>query len=165
MIEITGKELNAGDWIAISANVSTSSQAILFGYVTKVTQKRAFIVRQGYWGDYDKTYMSNANGILKIPLDMVPKHVVDGINDLIGTNMIVDSLENEGVALIGKSVFVLMLDSSMTTFSSAEPFGVAVISEDDTQKFKKSGYRNDYDKVTIFENVESGLPWLNKDRP
>ena len=46
MIEVTGKELEVGDWIAVSANVSTSSQTILFGYITKVTQKRVYYKRR-----------------------------------------------------------------------------------------------------------------------
>lgn len=83
MIEVTGKELEVGDWIAVSANVSTSSQTILFGYITKVTQKRVYIIREGYWKDYDKTYMQNTKGILKIVKNMVPKEIVEGINILL----------------------------------------------------------------------------------
>ena len=56
-----------------------------------------------------------------------------------------------------QEVFVLLCDSSGTTFSSDEPFGVAVTTEDEAKRFVadgKFGYSQSYSKLTIFESSD-----------
>lgn len=80
MNDVTGEELNVGDWIAISVNVSTSSQEIRFGLVTKVAGKRVyFITKRELLDDYVERYMSNNKAIIKICRDMIPTDLSDGI--------------------------------------------------------------------------------------
>ena len=73
-------ELYPGDWIIISANISTASQALLYGFVTKSTENRINIVRE-YGTDwyptkpYIKTYMTNSKAIMQIPRDIIPMKI------------------------------------------------------------------------------------------
>ena len=76
-------ELGPGDWIIISANISTASQALLYGFVTKSAENRISIIRENRTiynvdyngGKYIKTYMRNSSAILKIPLGAVPEQI------------------------------------------------------------------------------------------
>lgn len=88
MKDRNGMELNINDFIVISANVSTASQALLFGLITKVTKKRISIIRESGWlyastKPYLKTYMRNNDAIMKIRIDVVPEEIR---NELIKLN-------------------------------------------------------------------------------
>lgn len=80
MKDRNGIELNIDDFIVISANVSTASQALLFGLITKVTEKRISIIRESGWlyastKPYLKTYMRNNDAIMKIGINVIPEEI------------------------------------------------------------------------------------------
>jgi hypothetical protein len=81
-------ELYPGDWIIISANISTASQALLYGFVTKSVENRISIIRENGWARYNinyngikyiKTYMRNSNAILKITRNDIPEQIQNKI--------------------------------------------------------------------------------------
>ncbi|NOR85389.1 hypothetical protein GQ473_04670 [archaeon] len=89
MKDRNGMELNINDFIVISANVSTASQALLFGLITKVTKKRISIIRESGWlyastKPYLKTYMRNNDAIMKIRIDVVPEEIRNELIELNG---------------------------------------------------------------------------------
>lgn len=80
MKDRNGTDLYPGDWIVISANVSTASQSLLFGFVTKVSENRVSMIRENGWlhatyKPYIKTYMLNTSAILNIPRDIIPMKI------------------------------------------------------------------------------------------
>ena len=81
MKDRNGIELYPGDWIIISTNISTASQALLYGFITKSIENRISIIRENGWARYNinyngdkyiKTYMRNSNAILKIARNDIP---------------------------------------------------------------------------------------------
>ncbi|MCK5642858.1 MAG: hypothetical protein KAJ19_18760 [Gammaproteobacteria bacterium] len=88
MKDRNGIELYPGDWIIISANISTASQALLYGFITKSIENRISIIRENGWVRYNinynedkyiKTYMRNSNAILKIACNDIPKQIQNKI--------------------------------------------------------------------------------------
>lgn len=56
---------------------------------------------------------------------------------------------------MSKFVYVLLIDSDMTTFSQPKPFGVAVTDEEDAKKFvSECRYGADYEKLEVFDTYE-----------
>ena len=90
MKDVVGSELNKGDYIVISKNISTAQQSIIFGYVTYAKVNRVYFIRQSNsyaWKkdrndtiEYDEGYMTNNSAILKIPFEYVPDSIVNEIN-------------------------------------------------------------------------------------
>ena len=61
-----------------------------------------------------------------------------------------------------KYVYVLLADGDGTMRSSDTPFGVAVASKEEAERFLKEGkvgYTHSYAKVRIFEKFEEGIKW------
>ena len=63
-----------------------------------------------------------------------------------------------------KYVYVLLMDDSGTTRSINEPFGLAVITEEEAKRFvsdktRPVGYSQSYCKVAIFDNKDAALEW------
>jgi hypothetical protein len=61
-----------------------------------------------------------------------------------------------------REVFVLMADDDGTIWSRPEPFGVAVTTESEAQRFVKEGrvgYSQCYFKIKVFDNMEEAIEW------
>lgn len=61
-----------------------------------------------------------------------------------------------------KEVFVLLADGADTFFSSAEPFGVAVTTEEEAKRFVREGHvgtRQSYEKLRIFDSMNEAVAW------
>ena len=64
-----------------------------------------------------------------------------------------------------KYVYVLLSDGDGTMRSSDTPFGVAVTTEAEAERFVKEGkvgYTHSYAKVRVFDNKDDGIKWAFK---
>jgi hypothetical protein len=64
-----------------------------------------------------------------------------------------------------KEVFVLLSDGDGTMRSRDEPFGVAVTSEEEAQRFVKEGnfgYGQSYQKLVVFDNKDEAIKFYFK---
>jgi hypothetical protein len=63
--------------------------------------------------------------------------------------------------------FLLLVDADGTMRSIPEPFGVAVKTQEEAERFKKEGgvgYRHDYIKIRVFDNKDEAIntqPYFN----
>lgn len=61
-----------------------------------------------------------------------------------------------------KEIFVLLSDGDGTTRSIDEPFGVAIETKEEAEKFvaeSKCGYSRSYTKVKVFSDWKSAITW------
>ena len=64
------------------------------------------------------------------------------------------------VELFNRKVYILMADGDGTTRSRPEPFGVAVNSKEEAERFVKEGnvgWNQTYSEIKVFDNFESGV--------
>lgn len=62
-------------------------------------------------------------------------------------------------------VYILLVDADGTMRSQDRPFGVAVTSEAEAQRYVDEGglgYSHSYEKVRIFQNKDAAIGKLNK---
>ena len=66
-----------------------------------------------------------------------------------------------------KTVYVLKCDTDGTMRSIPEPFGVALTKEEDAKRFatdfKNYGYKQSYEKLTIYKSLENALNKIEED--
>jgi hypothetical protein len=66
-----------------------------------------------------------------------------------------------------KIVYVLKCDTDGTMRSIPEPFGVALTKEEDAKRFatdfKNYGYKQSYEKLTIYKSLENALNKIEED--
>jgi hypothetical protein len=73
-----------------------------------------------------------------------------------------DNKANMKGRYMGKEIFVLLADGDGTTRSIPEPFGVAVETKEEAERFVAEsycGYSRSFAKVRLFDNWEAALKW------
>ena len=63
-------------------------------------------------------------------------------------------------------IYVLLADGDGTMRSSCEPFGVAVTTKEEAERYLKDGgvgFYHSYTKVKIFKDKDEGLKWRYPD--
>lgn len=64
-----------------------------------------------------------------------------------------------------KSVYILMSDGDGTMRSRDTPFGIAVSSKEEAERFVEEGghgYTHSYEKIEIFDNKDDGIDHWKK---
>lgn len=62
-----------------------------------------------------------------------------------------------------KEVYVLLADGDGTMRSGCDPFGVAVTTKEEAERYLKDGgvgFYHSYSKVRIFDNKDEAIKWV-----
>jgi hypothetical protein len=87
MKDVAGNELEIGDYVAISANVYTSSHQILFGKVVAVRDNSVQIVRQDIYdwssiqGNHITSTIYKSKELLRILYCVVPADIKEALDN------------------------------------------------------------------------------------